>query len=145
MRGAVGRTAPLGSRWSGGPLPRTAWRTEGYAEKPGDGPAFYFCQSLKFLITVGISRSLPKSLDAIAFQTADLIACMEKDSGLPLKELRMDGGASRSNPLLQFQADLLDAEVIRPKCIETTALGAACLAGLATGFWSSRDEIARNG
>ena len=99
---------------------------------------------------VGITRGTNRahlcraSLEAIAFQTADLIACMEKDSGLPLKELRVDGGASRSNPLLQFQADLLEAEVIRPKCIETTALGAACLAGLATGFWSSRDEIARN-
>jgi len=99
---------------------------------------------------VGITRGTHRAhlcraaLEAIAFQTADLIACMEKDSGLPLKELRVDGGASRSNPLLQFQADLLDAEVIRPKCIETTALGAACLAGLATGFWASRDEIARN-
>ncbi len=99
---------------------------------------------------VGITRGTNRAqlcraaLEAIAFQTADLIACMEKDSGLPLKELRVDGGASRSNPLLQFQADLLGADVIRPRCIETTALGAACLAGLATGLWSGRDEIARN-
>ncbi|CAM2873898.1 glycerol kinase GlpK [Rariglobus hedericola] len=99
---------------------------------------------------VGITRGTNRAhfcraaLEAIAFQTADLISCMEKDSGLPLKELRVDGGASRSNPLLQFQADLLNTSVVRPKCIETTALGAACLAGLATGFWSDRDEIARN-
>jgi glycerol kinase len=97
-------------------------------------------------ITRGTNRAqlCRAALEAIAFQTADLIACMEKDSGLPLKELRVDGGASRSHPLLQFQADLLDADVIRPRCTETTALGAACLAGLATGFWSGRDEIARN-
>ncbi|MDF3057094.1 MAG: glycerol kinase [Rariglobus sp.] len=97
-------------------------------------------------ITRGTNRAqlCRAALEAIAFQTADLIACMEKDSGIPLKELRVDGGASRSDPLLQFQADLLDAGVIRPRCIETTALGAACLAGLATGFWSGREEIARN-
>ena len=97
-------------------------------------------------ITRGTNRAhvCRATLEAIAFQTADLIACMEKDSGLALKELRVDGGASKSDPLLQFQADLLDADVLRPRCIETTALGAACLAGLATGFWSGRDEIARN-
>jgi glycerol kinase len=96
-------------------------------------------------ITRGTNRAhvCRAALEAIAFQTADLIACMEKDSGIPLKELRVDGGASRSNPLLQFQADLLATRVIRPRCIETTALGAASLAGLATGFWSGRDELAR--
>ncbi len=99
---------------------------------------------------VGITRGTNRAhfcraaLEAIALQTADLIACMEKDSGLPLKELRVDGGASRSDPLLQFQADLLDTRVVRPRCIETTALGAACLAGLAVGFWSDREELARN-
>lgn len=99
---------------------------------------------------VGITRGTTRAhfcraaLEAIAFQTADLIACMEKDSGLPLRELRVDGGASRSDPLLQFQADLLDADVLRPRCIETTAFGAACLAGLATGFWANREEISRN-
>jgi glycerol kinase len=96
-------------------------------------------------ITRGTNRAhvCRAALEAIAFQTADLIACMEKDSGIPLKELRVDGGASRSNPLLQFQADLLATRVIRPRCIETTALGAASLAGLATGFWSGREELAR--
>jgi len=99
---------------------------------------------------VGITRGTNRAhfcraaLESIALQTADLIACMEKDSGLPLKELRVDGGASRSNPLLQFQADLLNTSVVRPRCIETTALGAACLAGLAVGFWSDREELARN-
>jgi glycerol kinase len=83
-------------------------------------------------------------LEAIAFQSADLVACMEKDSGVPLQELRVDGGAARSRPLLQFQADLLGVPVIRPKNIETTAMGAAYLAGLAVGFWAGRDDISRN-
>jgi glycerol kinase len=83
-------------------------------------------------------------LESIAFQSADLVGCMEKDSGLALKELRVDGGAARSKPLLQFQADLLRVPIIRPKNIETTAIGAAYLAGLAVGFWASREEIAGN-
>jgi len=83
------------------------------------------------------------ALEAIAYQTADLITAMEKDSGIALKELRVDGGASRSQPLLQFQADLLQSQVVRPECVETTALGAACLAGLAVGFWESREAIAQ--
>ncbi len=101
-------------------------------------------------IAVGITRGTNRAhfcraaLDAIAFQTADLISCMEKDSGLPLAELRVDGGASRSQPLLQFQADLLGKPVIRPKCIETTAMGAAYLAGLAVGYWTNRDDITKN-
>jgi len=69
---------------------------------------------------------------------------MEKDSGLRLQELRVDGGASRSQLLLQFQADLLGVPVVRPRHVETTAIGAAYLAGLAVGFWGSREEIARN-
>ena len=83
------------------------------------------------------------ALESIAFQTADLIACMENDSGLPLRELRADGGASRSAGLLQFQSDLLDKTVVRPACVETTALGAAGLAGLAVGFWENRESFAR--
>lgn len=69
---------------------------------------------------------------------------MQKDSGLPLKELRVDGGASRSKPLLQFQANLLQSPVIRPECIETTALGAAYLAGLAVGIWENKEDILSN-
>lgn len=97
-------------------------------------------------ITRGTNRAhfCRAALEGIAFQSADLIACMEKDSGIPLKELRVDGGACRSQPLLQFQADLLGTPVVRPKNIETTAIGAAYLAGLAVGFWESREDIVRN-
>ncbi len=100
---------------------------------------------------VGLTRGTQRAhlcravLEAIAFQCGDMIACMEKDAGLVLAELRVDGGVSRSQPLLQFQADLLGVPVVRPKSVETTALGAAYLAGLATGFWRSRDEIAQTG
>jgi glycerol kinase len=99
---------------------------------------------------VGITRGTNRAhfcravLESIALQSADLISCMEKDSGIALKELRVDGGASRSQPLMQFQADLLGTPVVRPKNTETTALGAAYLAGLAVGYWESRDDITRN-
>jgi glycerol kinase len=83
-------------------------------------------------------------LEAIAFQSADLLASMEKDGEVALQELRVDGGAARSGPLLQFQADLLGVPVVRPKNIETTAMGAAYFAGLAVGLWTSLEEIARN-
>jgi len=66
---------------------------------------------------------------------------MKQDSGIVLNELRADGGASANNLLMQFQADLLGVPVVRPKALETTALGAACLAGLATGFWKDRTEL----
>ena len=99
---------------------------------------------------VGITRGTNRAhfcravLESIALQSADLITCMEKDSGIALRELRVDGGASRSQPLMQFQADVLGRAVVRPKCTETTALGAAFLAGLAVGFWKSRDDITQN-
>jgi glycerol kinase len=83
------------------------------------------------------------ALEAIAFQSADLIGAMQMDSGIALAELRVDGGASANNLLMQFQADLLGVPVVRPKILETTALGAAYLAGLATGFWKSSEEIAK--
>ncbi|KAF0094511.1 MAG: glycerol kinase [Puniceicoccaceae bacterium 5H] len=82
------------------------------------------------------------ALESIAFQSADLIRCMQADSGIELKQLSVDGGASKSEPLMQFQADLLRVPVVRPKSIETTALGAAFLAGLAVGYWDSRKDIA---
>jgi len=82
------------------------------------------------------------ALESIAFQVADLIAAMEADAGLRLRELRVDGGATVNRALLQFQSDLLRRPVVRPKVIETTALGAAFLAGLAVGYWQDRDEIA---
>ena len=81
------------------------------------------------------------ALDGIAFQTMDIVAAMEKDAGVPLQNLKVDGGAARNNLLMQFQADLLGVDVVRPNTTETTALGAAFLAGLATGFWSGLDEL----
>ena len=71
----------------------------------------------------------------------DIVGAMEKDAGVKLSELKVDGGASRNNLMMQFQADVLDTSVIRPKVTETTAMGACYLAGLAVGFWSSLDEI----
>jgi len=82
------------------------------------------------------------ALESIAYQSADLLRAMEADGGGKLRELRVDGGAVRNNALMQFQADLLRVPVVRPRTTETTALGAAYLAGLATGFWKSRAEIA---
>ena len=83
-------------------------------------------------------------LESIAYQTADVIGAMEADSGLRLTELRVDGGASRNDLLMQFQADILDVAVVRPQVTETTALGAAYLAGLAVGFWEDTGQISRN-
>jgi glycerol kinase len=83
------------------------------------------------------------ALEAIAFQSAELLHAMEQDAPGELQELRVDGGASRNNLLLQFQADLLGVPVQRPQITETTALGAAWLAGLAVGFWSSEEELAQ--
>ncbi len=82
------------------------------------------------------------ALEAIALQSADVFAAMSQDAGLGLKELRVDGGASANNLLMQMQADFSGVPVVRPKVLETTALGAAYLAGLAVGFWSGVDEIA---
>ena len=81
------------------------------------------------------------ALEGIAFQTMDIVNAMEKDSGIPISELKVDGGASRNNLLMQFQADILGVDVIRPAVTETTALGAACLAGFATGIWDSKEEL----
>ncbi len=81
------------------------------------------------------------ALEGIAFQTMDIVNAMQKDAGVTLKELKVDGGASRNNLLMQFQADVLGTSVIRPTVTETTALGAAYLAGLAVGYWESIDHI----
>jgi glycerol kinase len=83
------------------------------------------------------------ALESIAFQSAELLRAMQQDSGESLKELRVDGGAAADDLLMQFQADLLGVPVVRPKVLETTALGAAYLAGLTTGVWESREEIAK--
>lgn len=83
------------------------------------------------------------ALEAIAYQSFDLVRAMEKDSNIKLKQLRVDGGASVNNLLMQFQADLLRVPIIRPKITETTALGAAYLAGLSVGFWENQSEISK--
>ena len=84
------------------------------------------------------------ALESIAYQVADILHVMEKDSGLSLPELRVDGGAANNNLLMQFQADLLDTPIVRPKVTETTALGAAYLAGLASGYWNGTEDITGN-
>jgi len=83
------------------------------------------------------------AVESIAFQTMDVLKAMEADAGLTIRELRVDGGATANNLLMQFQADLLNCRVIRPKITETTAMGAAFLAGLCTGFWKDSAEIAQ--
>lgn len=96
---------------------------------------------------VGITRGTTAAhiaraaLESIAFQTSDVVEAMKKDSGLERLELRVDGGASVNNLLMQFQADILQADVVRPRSTETTALGAAYLAGLAVGYWRDIDQI----
>ncbi|HSC89479.1 MAG TPA: FGGY-family carbohydrate kinase, partial [Polyangiaceae bacterium] len=94
-------------------------------------------------ITRGTTRAhlARAALEGIAFQVADVLGAMKQDSGVAMSALRVDGGASANDMLMQFQADILQAPVVRPKIIETTALGAAYLAGLATGFWKDRTEL----
>jgi glycerol kinase len=84
------------------------------------------------------------ALEAIAFQSAEVLRAMEADAGMKLTELRVDGGATTNNLLMQFQADLLGVPVVRPKVLETTALGAAYLAGLAVGYWRDDAEVTAN-
>lgn len=97
----------------------------------------------------GISRGTTAAhiaraaLEGIALQTYDIVDCMRRDSKLPISSLKVDGGASRNNLMMQFQSDILNCKVYRPRVTETTALGAAYLAGLAVGYWSSIDEVKR--
>jgi glycerol kinase len=97
---------------------------------------------------VGLTRGTTKghiaraALESIAFQSAELLEAMQKDSNQQLSELRVDGGAAANDLLMQFQADLLGVPVARPKVLETTALGAAYLAGLTVNLWQSREEVA---
>lgn len=92
----------------------------------------------------GKAHLIRATVESLAYQVTDVIHAMEKDSGMKLSSLRVDGGASANNFLMQFQSDLLDVQVVRPSCIETTALGAAYLAGLAAGFWKDAEEIRQN-
>ncbi|MCI9587844.1 MAG: glycerol kinase GlpK [Oscillospiraceae bacterium] len=101
-------------------------------------------------VIVGLTRGVNKNhiiratLESIAYQVRDVLEAMRRDSGLSLSALQVDGGASANNLLMQLQADIIDAPVHRPACVETTALGAAYLAGLAVGFWESREDVVRN-
>ena len=140
---------------------RTAAQTEEYCTAVEDTggvyvvPAFaglgapYWNQYARGTI-VGVTRGTSKeqfiraTVESMAYQVWDLIESMEQDSGISLKELKVDGGACANNFLMQFQADILGARIVRPECIETTALGAAYLAGLAVGYWKDKDEIRNN-
>jgi glycerol kinase len=84
------------------------------------------------------------ALEATAYQTRDVVAAMEQDSGIAIKELRVDGGMIVNELLMQFQADILDVDVVRPRIAETTALGAAYAAGLAVDYWRGRDDLSGN-
>ncbi len=137
---------------------RSSGDIEALATRVADNGGVYFVPALTGLgapywnqyargAIFGISRGTTAAhiaraaLEGIAFQTMDVVKAMQKDAGIELKELRVDGGAAANNLLMQFQADILDSDVIRPKVIETTALGAAYLAGLDVGFWKDLEEI----
>jgi glycerol kinase len=90
---------------------------------------------------VNMSHLVRATLESLAYQTREVLECMEADSGIVTRELKVDGGASANNFLMQFQADILGIPVMRPQIIEATARGSAFLAGLATGFWSDKNEI----
>lgn len=99
---------------------------------------------------VGLTRGCGKNhiiratLESIAYQVNDVLAAMQQDSGMELAALKVDGGASRNDFLMQFQADISDTDVLRPSCVETTAMGAAYLAGLAVGYWKNKEDVVRN-
>lgn len=142
-------------------LIKTAAESEEFARKVNDTngvyvvPAFtglgapYWDQYARGTI-VGLTRGANKNhiiratLEAIAYQTYDVLKAMETDSGIKLKSLKVDGGACNNSFLMQFEADILNTEALKPVCIETTALGAAYLAGLSSGFWTSQEEIRDN-
>jgi len=139
----------------------TAAQSEEYAARVADNGGVYFVPAFVGLgapywdmyargTIVGLTRGAKKehivraALESIAYQTRDVLEAMQKDSGITLAELKVDGGAAANNFLMQFQSDILGVPVTRPKVIETTALGAAYLAGLAVGYWQDRKEIAAN-
>lgn len=137
---------------------QTSGDVEALAIKAKDNGGVYFVPAFTGLgapywnqhargIIVGITRGSTDAqiaraaVESIAFQSMDLLQAMEADAGLPIKEVRVDGGATVNNQLMQFQSDILNTQVIRPQITETTALGAAYLAGLAVGFWKNIDEL----
>ena len=99
---------------------------------------------------VGLTRGVNKyhiiraTLDSLCYQTNDVLQAMKADSGIDLAALKVDGGASANNYLMQTQADLSGAPVLRPRCVETTAMGAAYLAGLAVGYWAGKEDVVKN-
>ncbi len=97
-------------------------------------------------LTRGCNRAhfVRATLESMAYQIYDILEAMEEESGIHLKTLNVDGGASRNSFLMQFQSDILSVKVLRPRCVETTALGAAYLAGLAVGYWTSLEEVRKN-
>ena len=101
-------------------------------------------------IIVGLTRGVNKyhiiraTLDSLCYQTNDVLRAMEADSGIRLAALKVDGGACANNYLMQTQADIINAPVQRPRCVETTAMGAAYLAGLAVGYWMSKEDVVQN-
>ena len=135
-----------------------AEETEGQARSLASNDGVYFVPALVGLgaphwdpyargLLIGLTRGTTAAhvgraaLESMCYQTRDVVEAMQRDSGIELRELRADGGASVNSWLMQFQADILGVPVEVPEIVETTALGAACLAGLATGFWKSREEI----
>ena len=142
-------------------LIRDAAQSEKYASSVSDSDGVYIVPAFTGLgapywdqyargTVVGLTRGCTKehfiraTLESIDYQVADVLGVMQEESGIYLKALKVDGGASANNFLMQFQADILNTPVHRPDVIETTSLGAAYLAGLATGYWSSKDEILAN-
>lgn len=140
---------------------KKASQTEDYAVKVPDTNGVYLVPAFAGLgapywnpyargTVVGITRGCKKehfiraALESIAYQTYDVLKAMEEDAGMDLKTLKVDGGASANNFLIGFQSDINGLEVYRPECIETTALGAAYLAGLAVGYWKDKEEIRQN-
>lgn len=140
---------------------RTAAQSSEYTDKVEDTTGVYMVPAFAGMgapywnpyargTIVGITRGCEKehfiraALESIAYQTHDVLKAMEEDAEVSIAGLKVDGGASANDFLMQFQADILGGKVYRPKCIETTALGAAYLAGLATGYFASREEIAEN-
>lgn len=140
---------------------KTAPQSQEYAERTEDTGGVYVVPAFAGLgapywnpyargTIVGITRGCTKehfiraTLESIAYQTADVLRAMEQDAGVQLTSIKVDGGASANDFLMQFQSDIMDTRVRRPSCIETTALGAAYLAGLATGYYKDKEEIHAN-
>ena len=140
---------------------RTAPESEGYCTAVSDTDGVYVVPAFTGLgapywnpyargMIVGLTRGSGKehviraTVESLAYQTSDVLHSMEKDCGLKISSLKVDGGASSNNFLVQVQADILGTRVVRPQCVETTAMGAAFLAGLAVGYWKNPDELREN-